>query len=397
MKLAKRVRVIEPSKTLELMAKAKALKAEGKNVLEFQVGEPDFNTPENVKEAAIKAIRDNFTHYTPSPGVMELRKAICEKLQRDNNLVYTPEEVMVSNGAKQCLFNAFLALVDEGDEVIVPAPYWVTYPEAVKIAGGTPVFLETTSESDFKVTPEQLEQAITDKTKALILCSPSNPTGSVYTEEELRGIAEVVKKHQIFVFADEIYEKLVYDGLKFVSFASLDEEVKKLTITFNGVSKAYAMTGWRIGYVAAEKEIIKAMNSLQSHATSNPNSIAQMATIEALTGPQDELEEMRREFDERRKYIVKALNEIPGITCREPKGAFYVFPDISSFIGKTFKGQKIENDDTFANLLLDNYYVVAVPGSSFGAPGFLRFSYATSLENIKNGMELLKEFTSQIE
>jgi len=397
MKLAKRVRVIEPSKTLELMAKAKALKAEGKNVLEFQVGEPDFNTPENVKEAAIKAIRDNFTHYTPSPGVMELRKAICEKLQRDNNLVYTPEEVMVSNGAKQCLFNAFLALVDEGDEVIVPAPYWVTYPEAVKIAGGTPVFLETTSESDFKVTPEQLEQAITDKTKALILCSPSNPTGSVYTEEELRGIAEVVKKHQIFVFADEIYEKLVYDGLKFVSFASLDEEVKKLTITFNGVSKAYAMTGWRIGYVAAEKEIIKAMNSLQSHATSNPNSIAQMATIEALTGPQDELEEMRREFDERRKYIVKALNEIPGITCREPKGAFYVFPDISSFIGKTFKGQKIENDDTFAKLLLDNYYVVAVPGSSFGAPGFLRFSYATSLENIKNGMELLKEFTSQIE
>lgn len=397
MKLAKRVRVIEPSKTLELMAKAKALKAEGKNVLEFQVGEPDFNTPENVKEAAIKAIRDNFTHYTPSPGVMELRKAICEKLQRDNNLVYSPEEVMVSNGAKQCLFNAFLALVDEGDEVIVPAPYWVTYPEAVKIAGGTPVFLETTSESDFKVTPEQLEQAITDKTKALILCSPSNPTGSVYTEEELRGIAEVVKKHQIFVFADEIYEKLVYDGLKFVSFASLDEEVKKLTITFNGVSKAYAMTGWRIGYVAAEKEIIKAMNSLQSHATSNPNSIAQMATIEALTGPQDELEEMRREFDERRKYIVKALNEIPGITCREPKGAFYVFPDISSFIGKTFKGQKIENDDTFAKLLLDNYYVVAVPGSSFGAPGFLRFSYATSLENIKNGMELLKEFTSQIE
>lgn len=397
MKLAKRVRVIEPSKTLELMAKAKALKAEGKNVLEFQVGEPDFNTPENVKEAAIKAIRDNFTHYTPSPGVMELRKAICEKLQRDNNLVYSPEEVMVSNGAKQCLFNAFLALVDEGDEVIVPAPYWVTYPEAVKIAGGTPVFLETTSESDFKVTPEQLEQAITDKTKALILCSPSNPTGSVYTEEELRGIAEVVKKHQIFVFADEIYEKLVYDGLKFVSFASLDEEVKKLTITFNGVSKAYAMTGWRIGYVAAEKEIIKAMNSLQSHATSNPNSIAQMATIEALTGPQDELEEMRREFDERRKYIVKALNEIPGITCREPKGAFYVFPDISSFIGKTFKGQKIENDDTFAKLLLDNYYVVAVPGSSFGAPGFLRFSYATSLENIKNGMELLKEFTSKIE
>ncbi len=397
MKFAKRVRVIEPSKTLELMAKAKALKAEGKNVLEFQVGEPDFNTPENVKEAAIKAIRDNFTHYTPSPGVMELRKAICEKLQRDNNLVYTPEEVMVSNGAKQCLFNAFLALVDEGDEVIVPAPYWVTYPEAVKIAGGTPVFLETTSESDFKVTPEQLEQAITDKTKALILCSPSNPTGSVYTEEELRGIAEVVKKHQIFVFADEIYEKLVYDGLKFVSFASLDEEVKKLTITFNGVSKAYAMTGWRIGYVAAEKEIIKAMNSLQSHATSNPNSIAQMATIEALTGPQDELEEMRREFDERRKYIVKALNEIPGITCREPKGAFYVFPDISSFIGKTFKGQKIENDDTFAKLLLDNYYVVAVPGSSFGAPGFLRFSYATSLENIKNGMELLKEFTSKIE
>lgn len=397
MKLAKRVTVIEPSKTLELMAKAKALKAEGKKVLEFQVGEPDFNTPDNVKLAGINAIKENFTRYTPSPGTMELRKAICTKLKKDNNLEYEPANILVSNGGKQALFMAILALIEAGDEVIIPTPYWVTYPEAIKIADGTPVILATSSANDFKVTAQQLEEAITDKTKALILCSPSNPTGSVYTEEELKEIAEVVLKHKIYVLADEMYEKLVYDGLKFVSFASLNEELKKLTITFNGVSKAYAMTGWRIGYAAGEKEIITAMNSLQSHATSGPNAIAQRASVEALLGPQDELIEMRQEFDKRRKYIVDTFNEIAGITCRTPKGAFYAFPDISSFIGKAFKGQKITSDDDFATLLLDNYYVVAVPGSSFGAPGFLRFSYATSLDEIKQGLELLKEFTTQIE
>jgi aspartate aminotransferase len=396
MKLAKRVMVIEPSATLELMAKAKALKAEGKNVLEFQVGEPDFDTPQNIKEAGIKAIEENFTRYTPSPGTMDLRKAICEKLKRDNNLDYAPNEVMVSNGGKHCLFNAIMAMVDSGDEVIIPAPYWVTYPEVVKIADGKPVFLETTSDNDFKVTPQQLESVISDKTKVLILCSPSNPTGSVYTEEELKAIAEVVLKHKIYVFSDEMYEKLVYDGLNFVSFASLGEEIKKLTLTFNGVSKAYAMTGWRIGYVAGNKEIIKAMDSLQSHATSGPNSIAQKASIEALLGPQDGLEVMRQEFDERRKYIVKALNEIPGISCRTPKGAFYAFPDVSNFIGKTYKGETIDSDETFAKMLLENYFVVAVPGSSFGSPGFLRFSYATSLETIKQGMKLLKDFVVEI-
>lgn len=397
MKLAKRVTVIKPSATLELMAKAKALKSEGKNVLEFQVGEPDFNTPEHVKQAGIKAIEENFTHYTPSPGTLEMKKAIVEKLKRDNNLTYELNEVMVSNGGKHCLFNATMALVDSGDEVIIPAPYWVTYPECIKVADGVPVILETTSDSDFKITPEQLEKAITEKTKVLILCSPSNPTGSVYTKEELQALADVVVKHQIYVFADEMYEKLVYDDLQFVSFASLGEEVKKLTLTFNGVSKAYAMTGWRIGYVAGDKEIIKAMNSLQSHATSGPNSIAQKASIEALLGPQEPLEEMRQEFDERRKLMVSALNDIPGISCRIPKGAFYAFPDISEFIGKSYKGEKIATDSDFARLLLENYYVVAVPGSSFGAPGFLRFSYATSREVIQEGMKLLKEFVSEIE
>jgi len=396
MRLAKRVTVIEPSATLALMAKAKALKSEGKKVLEFQVGEPDFNTPEHIKKAGIKAIEENFTYYTPSPGTMELRKAIVEKLARENNLNYAPNEVMVSNGGKHCLFNAIMTLVDSGDEVIIPAPYWVTYPEAVKIADGVPVFIETTSENDFKITPEQLEQAITDKTKVLILCSPSNPTGSVYTEEELRALAQVVLKHQIFVFSDEMYEKLVYDDLNFVSFASLGEDIKKLTLTFNGVSKAYSMTGWRIGYVAGDKEIIKAMDSLQSHATSGPNSIAQKASVEALLGPQEPLEEMRKEFDLRRKLMVNALNEIPGITCRIPKGAFYAFPDITNFIGKTYKGEKINSDDDFARLLLENYYVVAVPGSSFGSPGFLRFSYATSREIIEEGMRLLKEFVLEI-
>ena len=303
MKLAKRVRIIEPSKTLELMAKAKALKSEGKNVLEFQVGEPDFNTPEHIKKAGIKAIEENLTKYTPSPGTMELRKAIVEKLEKENNLKYSPSEVMVSNGGKHCLFNGIMTLVDSGDEVIIPTPYWVTYPEAVKIADGVPVFIETTSDNDFKVTPDQLEKAITEKTKVLILCSPSNPTGSVYTEEELRGIAQVVAKHQIYVFSDEMYEKLIYDGLSFVSFASLGEDVKKLTLTFNGVSKAYAMTGWRIGYVAGASEIIKAMDSLQSHATSNPNSIAQKASVAALLGPTDELEEMRKEFEIGRAHV----------------------------------------------------------------------------------------------
>lgn len=397
MKLAKRVTVIEPSATLALMAKAKALKNEGKKVLEFQVGEPDFDTPDHVKQEGIKAIEENFTHYTPNAGTLEIKKAVIEKLKRDNNLTYELNEVMVSNGGKHCLFNATMALVDSGDEVIIPAPYWVTYPECVKIADGVPVFIETTSENDFKITPEQLEKAITDKTKVLILCSPSNPTGSVYTKEELEALAEVVVKHQIIVFADEMYEKLVYDDLEFVSFASLGEEVKKLTLTFNGVSKAYAMTGWRIGYVAGDKEIIKAMDSLQSHATSCPNSIAQKASVAALLGSQEPLEEMRKEFDERRKLMVGALNDIPGISCRIPKGAFYAFPDISGFIGKTYKGEKINSDSDFARLLLENYYVVAVPGSSFGAPGFLRFSYATSREIIQEGMELLKKFVSEIE
>ncbi|MGI6226348.1 MAG: pyridoxal phosphate-dependent aminotransferase [Peptococcales bacterium] len=396
LKLAKRVRVIEPSATLALMAKAKALKSQGKKVLEFQVGEPDFSTPENIKSAGIKAIEENFTYYTPSPGTMELREAIVEKFQKENNLTYTVNEVMISNGGKHCLFNAIMAIVDSGDEVIIPTPYWVTYPETVKVADGVPVFLETTSENDFKVTPEQLEKAITDKTKLLILCSPSNPTGSVYTKEELEELAKVVVKHQIYVLSDEMYEKLVYDGLEFVSFASLGEEVKKLTLTFNGVSKAYAMTGWRIGYVAGDQEIIKAMNSLQSHATSGPNAIAQKASVEALLGTQEPVEDMRKEFDERRKLMVNALNDIPGITCRIPKGAFYAFPDISSFIGKSFKGEKINSDDDFARLLLENYYVVAVPGFSFGAPGFLRFSYATSREVIEEGMRLLKEFTQEI-
>ncbi|KJS87623.1 MAG: aspartate aminotransferase [Peptococcaceae bacterium BICA1-8] len=397
MRLAKRVRIIEPSKTLELMAKAKALKSEGKNVLEFQVGEPDFNTPEHIKKVGIKAIEENFTRYTPSPGTMELRKAITEKLEKENNLKYSPSEVMVSNGGKHCLFNGIMALVDPGDEVIIPAPYWVTYPEVVKIADGVPIFIETSSDNDFKITPDQLEKAITEKTKVLILCSPSNPTGSVYTEEELRGIAQVVVKHQIYVFSDEMYEKLIYDGLSFVSFASLSEDMKNLTLTFNGVSKAYAMTGWRIGYVAGPQEIIKAMDSLQSHATSGANSIAQKASVAALLGPMDELEKMLKEFDRRRLYMVATLNDIPGIECRTPKGAFYAFPDITSFIGKSYKGEKITNDDHFARLLLENYYVVAVPGSSFGAPGFLRFSYATSLEIIKEGMELLKKFILEIE
>ncbi|MBZ4686604.1 MAG: aspartate aminotransferase [Clostridia bacterium] len=391
MKLAERVQHISPSQTQELIGKAKEMKKAGIEVIEFQAGEPDFNTPENIKEAGIAAINENFTRYTAAPGTIELREAICEKLKKENNLDYSPEQIVVSNGGKHSLYNVFMVLVDPGDEVIVPAPYWVSYPEMVKLAGGKPVVVQADSSTDFKITPEQFEEAITDKTKILILNSPSNPTGAVYTKDELQAIAEVAVKHNIYVISDEIYEKLVYDELEFVSTASLGEDIKKLTITINGVSKAYAMTGWRIGYAAAEKEIAKAMAKVQGQATSGPSSISQKASLEAISGNQEEVEKMRKEFDKRRKFIVEKLNSIPGVSCSMPKGAFYAFPDISQLFGKTIAGVEVNDSKTFADLLLEKCHVVAVHGSAFGSEGNLRFSYATSMENIEEGLNRMEK------
>lgn len=391
MPLTQRVKKIESSPTLKLIAVARNLKAQGHDVIEFGAGEPDFNTPDNIKNEGINAIKNNFTAYTPNQGIMELRNGICEKLKNDNGLIYEPEQIIVSSGAKQSLFNAMMALCESGDEVIIPAPYWVTYTEVVKMADGIPVIVPTTYEAGYKMTASQLKGAITSKTKILMINSPNNPTGTVYTKEELAEIARICIDNNIYVISDEIYEKLIYDGEKHVSIASLNDDIKKLTVTVNGVSKAYAMTGWRIGYAAADKQIIEAMDAFQSHASSAPSSISQKASYEAMTGSQDDVEKMRLEFDKRRKYMVETLNEIPGISCQMPKGAFYAFPDVSGLFGKTIAGVKIENDDDLAKLLLEKIYVAAVPGSSFGSSDNIRFSYATSLENIKKGLARVKE------
>lgn len=388
MKISARARTIGASPTLALDAKTKKLQREGINVISFGVGEPDFDTPQHIKKAAIDAINAGFTKYTPSSGIPELREAICAKLKKDNGLDYKPSEVLVSVGAKHSIYNAVLALVDPGDEVLIPAPYWVSYPEMVKMAGGVPVFIPTGIETGFKITREALESAITPKTTVLILNSPSNPTGAIYTESELRDIASVCLKHNIAVISDEIYEKLVYEG-KHVSFAALGPEVKAITVTVNGVSKSYAMTGWRIGYAAGPADVIEAMGNIQSHSTSNPTSIAQKAALAGLTGPQDELEAMRVEFKKRRDYMVKRLNEMPGFKCLVPPGAFYVYPDVSALIGRKLAGRVVTDDSTLADILLDEARIAVVPGKAFGTEGNLRFSYATSMELIEEGLNRL--------
>lgn len=396
MKLSSRAKSIGASPTLALDAKTKELIRQGVDVLSFGVGEPDFDTPDHIKEAAIEAIKGGFTKYTASSGIPELREAICEKLKKDNGLEYKPNEVLVSVGAKHSIYNAVMALCDDGDEVVIPEPYWVSYPEMVRMAGGKPVTVPTGIEQGFKMTAEQLEASITDKTSVLILNSPSNPTGAVYTEEELRKIAEVCVKHNIAVISDEIYEKLIYDG-KHVSFASLGPEVKAITVTVNGVSKSYAMTGWRIGYAAGPKEVIAAMGNIQSHATSNPTSIAQKAAVAGLRGPQEPLEAMRKEFEKRRNYMVKRLNEIPGFRCLVPPGAFYCYPDVSAVLGRKVKGKLVTDDSVLADILLEEARVAAVPGVAFGTKGYLRFSYATSMEVIEEGMNRIAEVMKTLE
>lgn len=387
MLISRRIEAIEPSQTMAIDAKAKEMKRAGVDLVDFGAGEPDFDTPGHIKQAAIRAIEQGFTKYTPATGMAELKEAICEKLRKENGLEYSPADVVVSCGAKHSILNVVLALVDEGEEVIIPAPYWVSYPQQVKMAGGKPVIINTDMAHHFKLTPDQLRSALTPRTKLLILNSPSNPTGTVYTREELNGLAEVVLKAGIYVISDEVYEKIIYDGLSHFSIACLGDELKRRTIVVNGVSKSYSMTGWRIGYAAGPPEVMAAISKIQSHHTSNPTSISQVASLEALRGPQECVEEMVREFDRRRRYIVQQLNQIPGVICPQPQGAFYVFPDVSSYYGS----KEIMGSISFSEYLLEEVKVAVVPGIAFGADAHIRISYATSMEQIQEGVARMKE------
>jgi len=389
--LSNRARSLKPSPTLAINAKAKSMQAQGIHVISFGAGEPDFDTPQNIKQAAKKAIDDGFTKYTPVGGIDDLKDAIIKKFQRDSGLTYKRSEIIVSCGGKHSFYNLAQAIFDQGDEVIVPSPYWVSYPPMVALANATPVIVETEEKNEFKITPDELKKAVTPKTKALIINSPSNPTGSAYTKGELEKIAEMAISKNFFVISDEIYEKIVYDGFQFTSIASLGDEMKKRTIIVHGVAKTYAMTGWRIGYTAGSDEIISAMNNIQSQSTSNPTSISQKASVEALIGPQNEVEKMVSAFGQRRNYIVDRLNKIPGVSCYKPVGSFYVFPNFSSYYGKSYQGKKIENSTMLADYFLDVAKVAVVPGVEFGADPFERLSYATSMEDIKEGLNRIEE------
>ena len=397
MKLAKRTQAIGPSLTLGITAKAKAMKAEGIDVIGFGAGEPDFDTPDHIKQEAIEAIKNGFTKYTPTSGIPELKQAICNRLKDDIGVEYETSEVIVSCGAKHSIYNVIQVLCDEGDEVIVPAPYWVSYPEQVRVTGAKPVIIKTTEKDGFKIKPKSLSDHMTDKTKLLILNSPSNPTGAMYPKEELEEIAKIAVDKGIWVISDEIYDKLVYDGLQHVSIASLGAQVKALTLVVNGVSKAYSMTGWRIGYVAGDKEIISAISNLQDHSTSNPTSIAQKAALAALTGTQEPVKLMAREFEKRRNYMVERLNQIPGVSCIMPPGAFYAFPNVSGILGKSFNGHIIKGSMDLTELLLQETKVAVLPGSPFGADDYLRLSYATSMENIVAGLDRMADLFGKFE
>jgi aspartate aminotransferase len=395
--LAERVNKIKPSPTLAVSAKADKMKADGIDIISFGAGEPDFDTPQNIKDAAINALNEGFTKYTPVDGIQELKDAIINKFQRQNNLTYERKQIIVSCGGKHIIYNIAQALFNSGDEVIIPAPYWVSFPDIVLLTDATPVIVKTTEKNEFKILPDELWEAITDKTKAIILNSPSNPTGTVYTAEELRKIAEIAVEKKLIVISDEIYEEFVYDGLTFTSIASLGKEIKNLTIVANGVSKAYSMTGWRIGYAGGPQEIISAMSKIQSQSTSNPTSIAQKASIEALTNSYDAVNTMVEEFNRRRKYMVERLNSIDGVSCLKPMGAFYTFPRVSPLYQKRFNGKRIEDSTGFADFLLDVARVAVVPGLAFGNDNHIRLSYATSLENIKNGLNRIEEAVKQLE
>lgn len=389
-KLSNRLNRLQPSATLAMSQKSSELKASGIDIINLSIGEPDFNTPDSVKDAAHQAIDDNYSHYSPVPGYPVLRKAIVEKLKRENGLDYTESQILCSNGAKQSVCNAIMALVDDGDEVIIPAPYWVSYPQMVKLAGGEPVFVEATIEQNFKITPAQLEAAITPRTRLLILCSPSNPTGAVYNAQELEALAEVLKKHEdVIVLSDEIYEHINYIG-SHASIAQVDG-MKERTVIINGVSKAYAMTGWRIGFIAGPEWIVKGCNKLQGQYTSGPCSVSQIAAAEAFSGDQQCVEEMRQAFERRKNLIVELTRQIPGFEVSVPDGAFYIFPRISQFFGKQYEGSVINTSTDFAMFLLQIGHVATVGGDAFGSPNCIRLSYATSEDNIREAMKRISK------
>ncbi|MCX7982429.1 MAG: pyridoxal phosphate-dependent aminotransferase [Syntrophales bacterium] len=394
MKLSKRIQEIKPSPTLAITMKANAMKAAGHDVIGFGAGEPDFDTPRYIKEAAVKAIEEGFTKYTPVAGIDELKDAIIDKLARDQGIKYNRSEICVSCGAKHTLYNLAQVLFEEGDEVIIPSPYWVSYIDIVKLAGATPVVVPTKEEEGFRLSPSSLLAAISERTKGIIINSPSNPTGSVYSREELKGLAEILVKSDLVVISDDIYEKILYDGLKFSSIAQVHPAMKEKTVIVNGVSKAYAMTGWRIGYAAGPEWIIQAVTKLQSQNTSNPTSIAQKAAVAALQGDQGEVEKMVQEFERRRNYICEALNSVPGFRCPKPQGAFYVFPNVEGVFGWAPKGRVINNSSDLAGYLLDEVGVAVVPGADFGDDRYLRFSYATSIDLIEKGVARIKQALS---
>jgi aspartate aminotransferase len=392
MKVSKRAQAVPPSATMAVDAKAKELKAKGVDIVGFGVGEPDFDTPQYIKDAAIAAIKAGKTKYTATPGIPELRKAIAEKLLKENNLKYTPEQIIVNIGAKHSVYESMQAVIDEGDEVILPAPYWVTYPETIKLAGGVIKVIQTDISNSYKITPGQLKKAISKKTVMLLINSPNNPGGFTYTPDELMAIAKVLEGTDIMVLSDEIYEKLVYDDTKFVSFASLSEDAYKRTIIINGFSKTFAMTGWRLGYTAGPVEVIKAMDRLQSHMTQNPVSFVQAGALVAFSDPSNEVEKMRLEFENRGKYMAERLGAIKGVKCPKPTGAFYCFPDVSAHYGRTIGGAKIQNSTDFASALLEQAGVALVPGGPFGCDKNVRLSFATSIEQIIKGLDRIEKW-----
>ena len=393
--VSKIAEAVRASTTLAVDSLAKQMKADGLDVVGFGTGEPDFNTPDNINMAGIKAICDGKTKYTPAAGIIPLRKAIAQRLKEDCGVDYDYTQIVVASGAKHSVYIALAAITNPGDEIIIPAPFWVSYYEMVRMVGGTPVIVEAGEEQNFKITAQQLEAAITEKTKCLMLNNPSNPTGMIYSKDELSAIADVCVKHDLYIIADEIYYQLIYDGIEFTSIASLGEDVKERTLLINGVSKSYAMTGWRVGYCAANKTLAKIMSNFLSHSTGAPSTISQWASVEALTGPQEGIEAMRLAFLERRDYIVKRINSIPDVSCIKPNGAFYVMMNIEKLVGKTLGGKLIENDDDFAVALLEKALVAVVPCSGFGMKNFVRWSYAASMENIEKGLDRLEKFVTE--
>ncbi|GBR73059.1 aspartate aminotransferase [Candidatus Termititenax aidoneus] len=394
--LAETIAGVKPSKTLAVSAKAAELRAQGFDVINFGAGEPDFDTPENIKDAAVKAIRDGQTKYTAASGTIQLKSAVQNKLQRENGLHYELNQLIINAGAKHTLFTLFQTILNAGDEVLIPAPYWVSYPDMVALLRGRPVIVPTTAENNFEITVADLQKYITPKTKALVLNSPSNPTGSVYSREKLQAIADFLAYKDLYIISDEIYEHFLYDGARFCSIAQLSEKIRAKTIIVNGVSKAYSMTGWRIGYAAGPEAVIQAMTMIQSQSLSNPTSIAQAAAVEALNGAQTSVAKMLAAFQERRDLICQAFQEIDGVACRCPQGAFYVFPEVSALYEKSFQGQKIRNSEDLAAALLENAHIAVVPGGSFGAENYIRLSYACAPENIQRGLARFKEFVQNL-